>query len=88
MSGLEPAEAAAIERVRLRRTSRRTGYAEVRLSQVNLHGLRVEEQSDGRLVIRAPERHDANGRSWPAYALQPHTREAIEREVAILWARS
>ena len=88
MSGLEPAEAAAIERVRLHRVSPTLGFAEVRLPSVNLHGLRIEEGSDGRLTIKPPERQDARGRTWPVYALQPETREAIEREVACLWARS
>lgn len=77
-----------IERVRLNRVSRTLGFAAVRLPGVNLRGLRVEEGRDGRLAVKPPEHEDRDGRRWPVYALQPHWREGIEREIACLWARS
>lgn len=88
MSALEPAEAAAVERVRLHRISPTLGFAEVRLPWVNLTGLKIEERPDGRLMITPPTRQDGRGRVWNVYSLQPGAREAIEREVACLWARS
>lgn len=87
MSAVEK-EPALVEWVRLRRVSRTVGFAAVRLSGVHLQGLRVEEKPDGKLALKAPETEDKTGRRWPAYAIQPGWLEAVEREVACLWARS
>ncbi len=78
----------AVERVRLHRISRTFGFASVRLPSVNLHDLRVEEDQDGHLTIKAPERLDKQGRRWPAYALQPECRALVEAEIRTLWDRS
>ena len=88
MSAYERGEPALIERIQLRRTSRSTGFANVRLPGVNLTGLRIEERPDGRLICMPPVTTGRDGRHWPIYALQPGWREAVEREVACLWARS
>ncbi len=88
MSAVEPAEAAAVERVRLRRVSATFGFADVRLPGVHLCGFRVEEHPSGRLIIQAPQRQDGQGRTWPVCTLQPLWREAIEAEIACLWART
>lgn len=77
-----------IERITLRRLSPRFGFADVRLPDVNLHDMRVELRNDGTLSIRAPARTDQHGREWPAYHLQPGTREAIECAIAAVWARA
>ncbi len=74
-----------VERIRLRRVSPTLAFAEVRLPGVNLHGLRVEQRPGGSLTIQAPERQDSAGRTWPVYALQPSTREAVLAEVERLW---
>jgi len=80
--------ACAIERVRLHRVSPRLGFAEIRLPEVNLAGLKVEQSPDGRLTITPPSRQDAQGRQWPAYSLQPEARAAIEAEITRLWGRA
>ena len=77
---------ALIERVTLRRVTPTLGFASVRLTGVNLMGLRVEER-DGRLIVQPPETADAKGGRWPVYALQPETREAVEAALAIQWSR-
>lgn len=77
-----------VERVRLYRVSRTLAFADVRLPWVNLTGLRIEESASGRLTVTAPVRPDRNGLSRPIYSLQPVAREAIEAEIAVLWARS
>lgn len=66
------------ERILLHRASRTFGYAEVRLPSVNIKGVRIEEQTDGRLTIRMPDQ----------VFLQPVWREAVERELGLLWAQS
>lgn len=78
----------AVERVRLRRVSATFGFADVRLPGVHLCDLRVERGRDGSLTLKAPERLDAKGRAWPAYALQPDCRASIEAAISALWARS
>lgn len=78
----------AIERVKLRRVSPQLGYAEIRLREVNLTGLRIEQSPDGRLSFTPPSRQDAQGRVWPCYSLQPEARAAIEAEISALWGRS
>ncbi len=78
----------AVERIRLRRISLTLGFAEVRLPGVNLCHLRVEERHDGQLTVRPPTQTDKQGRTWPAYTLQPLWREAIEAKIAVLWAQS
>ncbi len=70
--------AGEVERVRLRRTSRTAGVAEVRLPAVNIRGIWVNEQADGSLTMRTPEN----------LYLQPVWREAILREIGVLWAAS
>ena len=75
-----------VERIRLHRVSPTRGFCDIRLPAVNLCGLRIEEQPDGRLTIRPPETTDAQGRSWPVFSLQPLHREAIEAEIALAWA--
>ncbi len=77
-----------VERISLRRASPTLGFADVRLSEVNLRSMRVERRPDGRLTITPPQQQDRNGRSWPLYALQPGTREAVEREISLAWERS
>ena len=77
-----------VERVSLRRVTPTLGFADVRLAQVNLRSMRVEVQADGRLTVTPPEQKGKDGRSWPLYALQPGTREAVEREIAAVWERS
>jgi hypothetical protein len=77
-----------IERIALRRVSRSLGFADVRLLPVHLRSLRIEESPDGTLKVTPPDRIDRQGRRWPAYALQPGAREAIEREIGLLWAAS
>ena len=79
---------AVVERVRFRRISPTLGFADVRLHAVNLHNLRIEQNPDGRLTIRAPEQQDKHGRRWPAYSLQPECQASIEAEIGVLWARS
>ena len=74
-----------VERVHLNRVSPTLGFADVRLDAVNLHGLRIEQGASGQLTIQPPGRQDRDGRSWPAYSLQPGWREAIEHEIAKLW---
>jgi hypothetical protein len=76
-----------VERVFLRRLSAIFGFADMRLPGVHLRGLRVQQRGDGTLTIRPPERQDDQGRTWSAFALQPDTREAVETEIAVLWAR-
>ncbi len=74
------------ERIRLTRTSRTRGYADVRLAAVHLCGFRVEERPNGSLNIRPPETTDEQGRTWPVFSLQPLYREAVEAEIAAMWA--
>lgn len=76
-----------IERVLLRRVSASLGFAEIRLREVNLTGLKVEQMPGGRLKVTPPSRQDALGQARPIYALQPVAREAIEAEIATLWGR-
>ncbi len=76
-----------VERVFLHRLSATFGFADVRLPGAHLRGLRVQQRGDGTLTIRPPERQDDQGRTWPAFALQSDTREAVEAEIAVLWAR-
>lgn len=76
-----------VERVRLHRVSRTLAFADVRLPWVHLTGLPVEENASGRLTVTAPERLDRHGCTRPIYSLQPVAREAIEREIGVLWAR-
>jgi hypothetical protein len=76
-----------VERVVLRRVTSRLGFCDVRLPDVHLHGLRIEESDTGALTIRTPWRIDSNGREWKHFDLQPGAREAIEREITQLWAR-
>lgn len=84
----DDAAPAAIERVRFRRISPTLAFADVRLREVNLCNLRIEEGHDGRLTIKAPEHKDKLGRCWPAYSLQPECRASIEAEIAALRALS
>lgn len=56
-----------------------------RLLVVNLLDLKVEEASDGCLLIKPREQQ---GRRWACYALQPETLASIQAEIGILWARS
>ena len=81
--GLDGAE--LLERVRLVRVSPTFGFAEIRLLAANLHSLKVELDSCGRLRLTAPTRTDKHGRTWPAYSLQPGAAEEIERAIARLW---
>lgn len=74
------------ERIRLHRTSPTRGYCDVRLAAVNLCGLKVEELPNGTLSIKPPETTDAQGRCWPVFSIQPLYREAIEAEIAAMWA--
>ena len=87
MSAVE-VEAITVERVQLRRISRTLGFASVRLPGVSLNNLKVEEGTNGRLSIKPPSHLDGQGRTWPAYALQPECRASIEAEISVLWARS
>lgn len=77
-----------VERILLRRVNATFGIADIRLAAVNLHGLRVRERPDGSLDVTPPVETDRKGRTWPAYHLQPGVREAIEAEIAAIWARS
>jgi hypothetical protein len=76
----------AVERVRLVRVSPVFGFADIRLPAVNLHDLRIEVDHRGELRFTPPVRNDARGRAWPAYSLQPGTREEIHAAIAALWA--
>jgi hypothetical protein len=78
----------AIDRVQLRRISATLGYADVRLDAVHLCGIKVERRPDGHLSIRPPEHVDRLGRTWPAFALQPGAREAVEEAISRLWDRA
>jgi hypothetical protein len=71
----------------LRRVTPTLAFADVRLCDVHLCGLRIEEGYGGALTIAPPARL-VNGRSWPHYSLQPHARTAIEREITRLWLRT
>jgi hypothetical protein len=77
-----------LERIALRRVSRSLAFADVRLAPVHPRSLRIEESPDGTLKVTPPDRIDHQGRRWPAYVLQPGAREAIEREIAVIWAAS
>lgn len=77
-----------IERISFRRVAPGLGFADVRLPDVNLRDLKVERTGNGALRITPPARTDDLGRKWPCYALQPGTREAVEAEIATLWAQS
>ncbi len=70
--------AGAVERVHLRRTSRTAGVADVRLPAVHIRGIWVNEQADGSLTMRTPEH----------LFIQPVWREAVLREISLLWAAS
>jgi len=74
------------ERVTLRRVSADFAFADVRLPDVNLCGLRVERTPWG-ITITPPVVTGRDGRVWPAYRLQPGTREAIESAIRELWLR-
>jgi hypothetical protein len=82
------AEMPTIERVRLRKLSPTLAFADVRLAEVNLHGMRVELDAGGGLKITAPVRTDARGREWPSFSLQPGVREEVHRAIASLWSAS
>lgn len=79
--------ASVIELVKLRRTGADFAFADVRLSGVNLRGLRISRQ-DGTLSIRPPEQTDAQGKSRPLYDLQPGWPEAILARIVELWDRT
>ena len=66
-----------VERVRLRRTSRTAGFADIRLSQTGSMRLRVEEGAGGNLTVSSLDEA-----GWSACA------EAVTPELAILWARA
>lgn len=66
------------DRVRLHRVSRTTGLVEVHLPAVDVTGISVSEQADGSLTMREPT----------GLALRPVWREAVLREVGLLWAAS
>lgn len=74
-----------VERISLRRVSPLTGFCDVRLPDVHLRGLWVEECAGGRLSVSAPMIPCGYGRTMPAYAVQPGAREAIEAAVAKAW---
>jgi hypothetical protein len=77
----------APERIVLRRLTPTFAFADVRFPAVNLIGLRVEATHGG-LRITEPVTTDKYGRTWPAFRLQPHYREALAREIAVLWDRT
>lgn len=77
----------APERIVLRRVTPTFGFADVRFPAVNLLGLRVEATPAG-LGVSEPVTTDKDGRTWPAFHLQPHYREALAREIAVLWGRT
>ena len=83
-----PAARPVAEFIRLRRVTPTLGFATVRLPGVLLNDLRIEQRETGALIIQPPQRTDQHGRTWQHYALQPGTREAVEREIGALWAAS
>jgi hypothetical protein len=77
-----------IELVRLNRLGPDFGYASVRLPDVMLNNITVRKSEDGSLTFTPPSTPDKHGRPWPAYNLQPGTREVVEAAIAEVWARS
>lgn len=75
----------AVERISLRRVSRHTAFADVRLPGVHLRNMKVEECAGGRLSVSPPMISCGGGRTMPAYAVQPGEREAIEAAIAEAW---
>lgn len=74
-----------VERISLRRISRLTGFCDVRLPDVHLRNLKIEECAGGRLSVSPPMIPCGGGRTMPAFAVQPGAREAIEAAVAAAW---
>ena len=73
------------EQIRLHRTSATLSYYDAQLARVSLCGFCIEEQPGSSLTIQAPETTGAQG---PAFSVQQIYREAIEAEIAALWAAS
>ena len=87
MSAHESGQAVMVERVQLRRISPTFGFASIRIPGANLASMKIQEGPDGGLTFTAPDTL-SQGKRWPAWSLQPHWREAVEAEIACLWARS
>lgn len=64
--------------VRLYRVFRTSGLVEVHLPALDVTGIAISEQADGTLTMREPV----------GLALRPVWREAVLREVSLLWAAS
>ena len=77
-----------LERVTVRPFAPDRALVTARLPWVNLSGLWARRGLDGHVSLSAPQVVGRDGRTWPAFALQPGAAEAIAAAVAVLWGRA